>query len=209
MRINLLPPEIRERQRIRRQTVVVALVGLIVLVVLGGFYFLQQLRLNQVEDDLAVQEAENEALRQDIAELERFDQLEQEVLRTETLLASLLENEVLWSGVLRDVSLVIPGTTWLTNFAGTVNQPGVAAENGEAATAGPVGGLIGQITMDGFAFDHRSVALWLTRLEEVDGFVNPWLTNSQKTEIGTREAVQFSSSVDLSPEALARQEGSP
>lgn len=203
MRINLLPPEIRERQRIRRQTVIVGVIGLVVLVVLGGFYFLQQLRLNQVEDDLAAQEAENQALRQDIAELERFDLLEQEVLTTEALLASLLENEVLWSGVLRDISLVIPGTTWLTTLSGTVNQPGTEGETVDTATPGTVAGLVGQITMDGFGFDHRSVALWLTRLEEVDGFVNPWLSTSQKTEIGTREAVQFASSVDLSPEALS------
>lgn len=209
MRINLLPPEIRERQRVRRQTVVVAAIGVVILVVLGGFYFLQQLRLNQVQRDLEAQQAVNAGLQQDIAELQRFDLLEQEVQEAEALLADLLQNEVYWSGVLRDVSLVIPGTTWLTALNGTVTQPGTTGGEATTTTAGTVTGLVGQITMNGFGFDHRSVALWLARLEEVDGFANPWLTSSQKTEIGEREAVQFASSVDLSPDVLSGRGGSP
>jgi hypothetical protein len=67
--------------------------------------------------------------------------------------------------------------------------------------------LIGQISFDGFAFTHRDVALWLSRLEDVRGFINPWLSNSTKTNIGTQEAVQFTSSVDLTEQALARRRG--
>ena len=199
MRINLLPPEIYERQRIRRRTAAVVAVGVIVLAAVGAFYFLQVLRLNEVEDDIAAQEAQNAQLRAQIAELQEIDALIMEIEATRGLLSSLLADRVLWSGVLRDISLVIPGQAWLNGVNGQVGVPG--AEGTEPAQPGA---LVGQISFNGFAFTHRDVALWLSRLEDVRGFVNPWLSNSTKTDIGTQEAVQFTSSVDLSEQALAR-----
>jgi hypothetical protein len=51
------------------------------------------------------------------------------------------------------------------------------------------------------------VALWLSRLEDVRGFINPWLATSTKSVIGTTPVVNFTSSVDLSEDALARRGG--
>ena len=216
MRINLLPPEIYERQRVRRRTAAVIVVGLIVLAALGAFYFLQILRLNEVEDDITAQEAENAQLQAQIGELQEIVALQREIEDTRTVLNALLADRVLWSGVLRDVSLVIPGQAWLSGLNGQVGAPGAA---GTTATTTPgtttttpgqaaqPGALVGQISFDGFAFTHRDVALWLSRLEDVRGFLNPWLSNSTKTLIGTQEAVQFNSSVDLSEQALARRRG--
>jgi Tfp pilus assembly protein PilN len=216
VRINLLPPEIYERQRVRRRTAAVVVVGLIVLAALGAFYFLQVLRLNEVEDDIAAQEAENAQLQAQIGELQEIDALQQEIEATRTVLNALLTDRVLWSGVLRDVSLVIPGQAWLSGLNGQVGAPGTAGAATTTTTttttttpgqAAQPGALVGQISFDGFAFTHRAVALWLSRLEDVRGFLNPWLSTSTKTDIGTQEAVQFNSSVDLTEQALARRRG--
>ncbi|MGH2547594.1 MAG: PilN domain-containing protein, partial [Actinomycetota bacterium] len=188
----------------------------IVLAALGAFYFLQILRLNEVEDDITAQEAENAQLRAQIGELQEIDALQQEIEATRTVLNTLLADRVLWSGVLRDVSLVIPGQAWLSGLNGQVGAPGTAGTTATTTTttttttpgqAAQPGALVGQISFDGFAFTHRDVALWLSRLEDVRGFLNPWLSNSTKTDIGTQEAVQFNSSVDLSEQALARRRG--
>ena len=206
MRVNLLPPELFERQRIRRRTLLVVAFGVVVLAAIGAFYALQVIRLGQVEEDIRAQQAENAALRQEIADLQDIAALQQEIRDTRDLLASLLADRVLWSGVLRDISLVIPPETWLTGLSGTVG----AAIPGEEATTqpvGPVAGLVGQISFTGNAFDHRDVALWLSRLEDVRGFLNPWLATSTKTLIGNTEVVEFNSSVDLSEQALARRTG--
>jgi Tfp pilus assembly protein PilN len=201
MRVNLLPPEIRARQIVRRQAILVGVVGGLILMALGGFFVLQQLRLNAVRDQVAVQELRNQQLRQEIAELQRFDELQREADESRTLLATLMADEVLWSGVLRDISLVIPGEAWLTGLTG---------ESGAADTAGVAApGLLGQISFNGNAMDHRAAALWLTRLEDVQGFLNPWLSNSQKTLVGQQEVVQFTSTVDLSQDSLARPGGTP
>jgi len=208
MQINLLPPEYLERQRARRRTVAVVAVGLLVLVGVGAVFLLLANRLSGVREDLARQEAENDRLTAQIAELQNISQLQQQVLANRQLLVQLLADRVRWSGVLRDVSLVIPGQVWLTGLSGSV---GVAGEPvaGTPATAPEVGtpSLVGQIGINGFAFEHRDVALWLSRLEDVRGFVNPWLSNSQKTLIGTQQVVQFTSSVDLSEQVLARRGG--
>ena len=207
MRINLLPPEIRERQRYRRRTAAVILIGIIVLAALGAFYVLQVMRLADVREDLEAQQQRNAQLQQQIAELQRFAELQQELQDTRTLLSTLLADRVLWSGVLRDVSLVIPGEMWLSGLTGSLTAAPAAEGATTTTPTVPGGGLVGQITFNGFAFDHRDVALWLSRLEDVRGFVNPWLSNSQQTLIGLTEVVQFTNSVDLSEQALARQGG--
>lgn len=215
MRINLLPPEIYERQRIRRRTAAVIAVGVIVLVGIGAFYFLQILRLNSVEDDIAAQEAENAALQQQIDGLQEIAALQTEIESTRTLLSTLMADRVLWSGVLRDVSLVIPGEAWLDTLTGQLGgaapvggTTGTTTTTTTPTTTGTTApGLVGQITFTGFAFDHRDVALWLSRLEDVRGFINPWLGNSTKTVVGDSTVVQFTSSVDLSDRALARRSG--
>jgi Tfp pilus assembly protein PilN len=206
MRINLLPPEVLERQRARRRTFLTFAGGVIVLILIGAFYFLQILRLSSVEDNIAAQRAVNAQLEGQIAELEDVAALEEEIERTRLVLSGLLEDRVLWSGVLRDVSLVIPGEVWLNGIAGQLG----AAEGGTTGTTAELvtTGIVGQISFDGFAFDHRDVALWLSRLEDVRGFINPWLSSSAKTVIGTIDAVGFTSSVDLSEQAIARRDGS-
>ena len=203
MRINLLPPEVGERQRLRRRTLLTVAIGVVLLAIVGGFFFLQVIRLASVEEDIQAQDSVNQGLRGQIAELQDVAALEQEIATTRDLLSTLLQDRILWSGVMRDVSLVIPGELWLDGLSAGV---GVAAVEG--AEAIPVAeGLVGQISFSGFAFDHREVALWLSRLEDVRGFINPWLSSSTKSEIAGTTVVQFASSVDLSEQALARRAG--
>jgi Tfp pilus assembly protein PilN len=203
MRMNLLPPEVRQRQRTRRQTAAVIAAGVIVLAGVGALYFLQQLRLVGVNNDLEEQRDTNAGIQAQINDLRRFDELQREVEASRSMLSTLLANEILWSGVLRDVSLVIPSDVWLSGLTGDTNESGNTQAPTTTGTAGGTG-LVGQITFNGFSLDHRAVALWLARLDDVRGFANPWLSNAQKTDVGNSKVVQFTSSVDLSQQAVAR-----
>ena len=218
MRINLLPPEVGERQRLRRRTFATIGLGLVLLALVGGFYFLQVVRLSGVEEDIQAQEATNADLQRQISDLQDIAALEQEITATRQLLSALLQDRVLWSGILRDISLVIPSELWLDGLTGQVGS--ALGEEGEAPAAGVIGegGLVGQISFTGTAFSHREVALWLSRLEDVRGFINPWLSSSTKSSqveegaeggvvITGPETVNFASSVDLSDQALARRSG--
>jgi len=206
--VNLLPRELKERQQVRRQAVLAGLAGAAVIALLVLLYFWQTLRLADVNAQLEDQRAENAQLQGEITQLQRFEERLQELEARRALVATIEQNEVSWSGVLRDISLVIPNTMWLTDMNGAVSASTAGAvpppEGGEAVTTGP---LIGSIQFNGVALDTQTVALWLTRLEQVRGWVNSWLSTASKGEIAGSQVINFSSSIDLSSDAAVQHGG--
>ena len=102
--VNLLPSDVRQRQRTKRLTLLViggagAALGLLFLV-----FVLQTARLSNAQRELTVQQSQNNALQSKIAGLERFQQLKQSVADGEALVGEVTQGQVMWSGVLKDVS---------------------------------------------------------------------------------------------------------
>jgi Tfp pilus assembly protein PilN len=190
--VNLLPLEVQQRRRTRRQTTMVTSAAAGVLGFLILIFILQSARLAAANRELEEQRAANGRLQTEIGGLTRFEQLKQSVTEKEGLLANVLRGEILWSGVLRDISLVIPRDMWLTSLTG---QMQVSSTSSSTNTPGAEG-LVGTIQFQGQAFAHTTVADWLTRLESVEGWLNPWISTSSRAGTGT--SVSFSSSVDLS-----------
>jgi Tfp pilus assembly protein PilN len=199
-RVNLLPPQIREAEDLRRRTSLVALIGAAVLVAVGFLYFLQVANLNDARARLESQQAENARLQEDIADLQRFAQLRADLEQARDLVSAVFRNEVAWSGVLLDVSRVIPPQAALTSFSGAVTA--VPAEGEAEATEGTR--LVGDLQFAGQAFDEETLAVWLTQLEQVRGWVNPWLPNASETAPRSN-IYTFQSSVDLSMEVVTRR----
>jgi len=199
--VNLLPPEIRERQNIRQRTIVVAAIGGVVLLLILGFYFFQALQLSSAEDDLAAQEQTNNALQTQIAELQRYGDLQVELKSKQQLLATVYTNEVSWSGVLVDVSRVIPSDAQLTSFSGQVAAGTTPVEGEVAAETGVSPDLVGGLTFAGNVYQIDTLTQWLARLGQVRGWVNPYTTNATEQGARTRRYT-FSSTVDLDREAL-------
>jgi Tfp pilus assembly protein PilN len=195
--VNLLPVEVQAERRTRRQTtlVVSAVGGVLGLLIL--IFILQSARLASENRKLEEQRAANGQLQTQISSLTRFEQLKQAVTTKEGLLSNLLHGEVLWSGVLRDISLVIPRDMWLTSLSGSLQASSTGAPG--SSTTPVAQGLVGNIQFQGTAFKHTTVADWLTRLESVRGWLNPWISTSSKSGTGTQ--VTFNSSVDLGVDA--------
>ncbi len=203
--VNLLPPELRQRQAVRRTTSFVVAGGLVVIALVGVFFFLQSQRLADVQDELAAQEARNSDLQARIVELQSFAALEAELDAKRQLVTTLFLNEVSWSSALLDVSRVIPDASYLLNMTGQVQGTGIAAD----PTAPPViGGLIGNMTFSGVAQETETIATWLVRLEQVEGWVNAWVTSAQENAPFSR-IYTFASGLDLTLEAATdRGQGS-
>jgi Tfp pilus assembly protein PilN len=205
--VNLLPPELRERQAIRRTTSLVVAAGLAVLALIGIFFFFQVQRLSQAQSDLEAQQSQNARLETQIASLQEFADLQAELASKEALVGEIFVNEVSWSSALLDVSRVIPDASYLTNLTGQITPTVV----GEVATA-PTGGtpettLIGNMTFAGVANQTETIATWITRLEEVQGWVNAWVNSAQEDAPFSR-IYTFSNGLDLTQEAAtARGQG--
>jgi Tfp pilus assembly protein PilN len=199
--VNLLPPEVRTRQRVRRYTVVAIGAVAAVVVLIMGVFALQSYRLSQTSRSLATQEQANRALQRQIQTLQPFDQLRQQVVQGEALTGELLNGQVLWSGVLRNVSSALPGGLWLSSMNGTLN----ATTAGVSTSAAGAQQVVGSIQFQGQAFEHTTVGAWLTRLEQVPGWVNAWVSSSNRGADsegkGTSKQVTFSNTVDLSADA--------
>jgi Tfp pilus assembly protein PilN len=206
--INLLPPEIRRRRQARQQAMLLAAgVGAIVLIMLL-IYALQAGRLSSANKRLAEQQRTNETIQTQVNQLQQFATLEQELANKRQLLGSLTQNEVRWSGVLRDIATFIPSDVWLTQFNGTVQvqAPGTR-------TSGSAGQQVtttyGQVQLGGCTLEptdgtHLAVAAWLTRLGAPREFVNAYLTLSAKGSATC--PVTFNSSVNLTDQSLRRNQ---
>jgi len=200
-RINLLPPEREERRRARQITTTIVAAGVALLVLLGLVYAAEFVRLNGQKHALETQQATNASLQSQVAQLSQFQQLETQLQGKTTLLNNLTQDEVRWSVILADVSLVIPSDTWLTNFTATVTAAGT--QSGPGATGATP---LGTIQLTGTTFSHLDVAKWLTRLAGVDAFTNTYLSLSSKSVIGATNVVEFNSSVQISDQALRRNQ---
>lgn len=206
--VNLLPREVAERQRVRRFTAAVGAGAGVAVILLAFVYTLQVGRLHAAQQALAAQQARNAGLQQQISSLQRFHTLKQEVTDKQALVTGLTQGQIMWSGVMKDVSSVIPTQMWLTQFNGSLTSattgtpaPGASGTAAPSATTGA--NLVGTLQFSGYAMAHTDVADWLDRLAQVKGWANPWVSSSQKTTSGNTIVVQWTGTVDLTSAATS------
>jgi Tfp pilus assembly protein PilN len=190
--VNLLPPELRARQKTRQVTTLIVGAGVALVVLLLGFWFLQGQKLAGVNDDIATQTLTNSGLQTQIDQLQQFQQLQEQAAAQKVLLQKAFTGEVSFSQMLMDVSRTIPSDAYLDSFNAILTAPVVGA---------PTTSFVGSFTAGGAADGLESLATWLTRLESVKGWVNPWVSSATETEPNSG-LYSFTSGVDLSDDSL-------
>ncbi len=195
--VNLLPPELRAREVTRRQTSLVVVAGVIVIALVGLFYFFQVMNLSRAQDDLAAQEADNAQLQAQIDDLQRFADLRAQLAARQALIRTVFAGEISWFSALLDVSRVIPTNAYLTSLSASISAAPAEGAPGGAA-------LVGTIAFTGQLLETDTLASWLTRLEQVDGWVNAWFNSATESGPFTR-IYTFSSGLDLTAEATTRR----
>jgi Tfp pilus assembly protein PilN len=184
--VNLLPPDILAAQRQRRLASVVALAGVGVIGLILVFYVLQLNELSGVQADIEGAQGSNASLQTQIQQLQEFQELRERAQAKQALLDSVFANEISFSGLLMDVSRVIPSTAALTSLSASSQAP--------VPTPGGSTQLTGRIDVAGLALDYDTIASWLRHLERVKGWVNPWVTSIADPESGP---ITYTSGVDL------------
>jgi Tfp pilus assembly protein PilN len=202
--VNLLPVEVRQRQHSRRVTAAVLASAAVVVGLLIFVYSLQVSRVSETQRQLETQQSVNSRLQTRIDALRRFTEVKQQVADRQALLTQVTQGQIAWSGVLKDISSVMPGQMWLTSLTATEAGATPTGQGGTEAVSGS--GVVATIQFVGTAFNHRTVALWLTRVEQVKGWANSWVTSSAKgqSQLGG-DFVTFSGSVDVTAGAISNR----
>ena len=122
-RVNLLGGEGKaalDRKRVLRMA---AIGGAVLVVLLGGLWFLRKSSLDDEKSKLAKAQAETTHLQAEIAKLADAQTTQTQVETLRTQVQTLLATDVSWSRMLQEIARTIPSDTWLTAFQGSSTPP--------------------------------------------------------------------------------------
>jgi hypothetical protein len=196
--VNLLPPEVLAGQRTRRLASLIVVGGAILVGLLFAFYLFQVTRLNGVEGDIADQQRTNNAIQDDIDALQKYEDLQVEAQQQQALLDAAYRDELSFSQALMDISRITPSDSYINSLGITVT--GSTDTTGTTGTEGAPT-FVGTLQLAGQAIGVDTVAQWITLLEGVTGWVNPWVP-TVTTSDPALDVRDFTASVDLTPDAL-------
>jgi type II secretory pathway pseudopilin PulG len=225
-KINLLPSWVAERRLVRRQRLGAAAGFVLVLVVLALVWVAETARAERAQRAAEGQRATTARLAAQRAQLQPWADLQTEVAAAEQLRASVYAREVRFSGVMQDISMLIPDNAWLTTMSAnlTETQPGQAGAGGTQASGGAksggaetvlvpgapgYGSPVGSINFSGAALGHVDVGRMIKTLDGAvkrnggSVYLNPYFTSSQKQSQGGQTTVTFVATVDLGPAAFS------
>jgi hypothetical protein len=220
-RIDLLPRELLEQRLVRRQRGGIAAGFLVLLVLLGAWYVLENQRLAEAQDQADQERAVATGLRAQRAQLQPLADLEAQIAAADQLRGAVYQREIRFSTVMRDVAAIVPDDVWLTSmtaaFTGTADP--AAAGTGAAPSADPggtvtpgspgAGSPVASITFAGSGVGHVDVGGFLRALASGPSkggqpvYLNPYFTTSQKNNEEGQDTVTFSATVDLSAAAYS------
>lgn len=198
--INLLPDEIRARQRVRRILTGLAMGGVGLLVLLGIITFLQRQAISNAEGELRAEQAEASRLRAEVEALRPFEQLQLSIDQSRASLATALTGDIAWSRFTADLATNIPGDSWLTSLSMT-------AAPGQTPDGLP---SVGTVQYSGFVSSFPSLSGWLNTMDGLEGLQFVYLGSGTKQDAEGNQVVSFSATANLTEPMLSgrcQQEG--
>lgn len=208
-RIDLLPSAFQERRRERRNLALVVIASMLVLLLIIGWWVLLGTQVSSQQAALEAARDENNQLQAQIADLSRFQDLQNEVTTKRQALVAVMTGDVDWPAVMTEVAMVIPGEVWLTSMSGSAGTTEGASPVGTETAPIRVSDQtpFGRISFQGKSLTMPGVAKWLVSLRNVREFAAIWLntataTGDTDTTTGT---IDFDSTLELSDRAASRR----
>jgi hypothetical protein len=209
--VNLLPPAVIERQRLRaRQLALGVGLGVIVLV-LAVVVAIAMLGRMRAESELASLTAEQQSLRDAQGAYREVIDVRAEVSRTEDAVVAAMGYEVEWVPVIDAIVGVLPEGGSLTSISLQATAPSRLAPPNPNVLAAP---SIGSVAFTVNVPTLPDAAAWLDSLSGIPGFMDATYTTATLQDIGGGDAsgggvipvdrYVISSSVQLTVAALAR-----
>ena len=171
-RIDLIPPELVEKHQARRIIGMVAVGTAVIFVILFLVYFLTLGRVMVATSRVDQITAENKKVQTYIAKLKPYNDRKTVLDDRQKIIETIVADQVLWSSVLNDISMVVPNDVWLSSvkmdISSILTSKATASSSSKTVAKAP-------ITIVGDAFNHAAVARWLVHLGEVNQFRSVWL----------------------------------
>jgi Tfp pilus assembly protein PilN len=207
--VDLLPERYAQRRRERRDIALIAIAGLLVLVLLIGYWFILGTRVSNEKNNLADAQAHNAVLQAQINKLQVFANLEEEVAAKREALATVMTGDLNWPAVMTEIAMVIPGDVWLTELTASAGATEGSVPAGTETNPIRISDKIptGRIEFSGNALSMPGIAKWLIRLSTVKSFDAIWLSNAQASEATdtSPSVVNFDSTIELGDKALSNR----
>jgi hypothetical protein len=198
VKVNLLPREVSARRAERRTATITTVVVLVFVIALGGLYFLKQQEIREAEEERDVVQAEVSRLEAEVASLEQFRQLADELEARNAILAASMERELAVARILNDFALTFPTSASMRSLQLSATAP-VAVE-GDIT----FGEAVAQLQYDGYSVERYApgVESVLIEFDKVRSFFATYLSTAQVEEVEDEEVTGFQGSVQLNDEAL-------
>jgi len=193
--INLIPPEDRrgDSAPLRTGPLPYIVLGALVAVLIGvGGIVLLGNQISESKDELARVEAEDSAAAaraQQLSAYTRFRDMSEQRVQT---VQSLADSRFDWERVMRELSLVLPSSVWLTDLTAS------ASADANVSGGGGGGSLRSQVPgpaleIGGCATGQDAVAGFVTALKDIDGVTRVGVESS---ELGEEEEPGEAGSVE-------------
>ncbi len=164
-RINLLPPEERQRlgERLRGGVpAVLLIVGAVAIIAMVGFYLFFLLRLNGIEDDIAELDRQIAEQNERLAELAPYRDLQARLDAKKPVADGIFRTRFPWDEFLQGLAFIIPETTALNTFTAEATPIDIQAPV-EQELEPP-----GTITFTGIALPrYRNVADFVLQMNQL------------------------------------------
>jgi Tfp pilus assembly protein PilN len=204
-RIELLPESYRQQQRERRVIAFVVMGGLFVVLLLTIWFVRLNFQVSNAKDDLAAIQAENQTLQNQIAQLQTFQDLKDEVDAKRLALETVMAGDLDWPVLMTEVAMAAPGEVWLRTMTASAGATeGSAPAPTETAPIDlSAKEAVGRIQFEGSSLSMPGVAKWLIRQQLSKTFEAVYLTDAVEVEIAEQQAFDFTSSLELNRRAFS------
>ena len=189
-RINLVPQSERRRTQTDVGLLVAVAVGVLIVGAMLFTYFQARGELSDQEAQLAELQTQIAQVQAQLGALAAYEQLQNQVVATETVAQQIYAGRTLFSEVLGDVSLVIPENVWIADLA--MNAPVAATETPAGGTAAPAEGALGSLSIStAHTYTFEDVAQAIVRLQLVPSLSDVTLVSTSSVDENNVPVKQF------------------
>jgi Tfp pilus assembly protein PilN len=200
--INLLPARYRPARASGERTGIgyVAIGVLAVLLVMIAAYVLTNNGINDAKEKTAQAQAEQQVAQAKIGQLQAYGDFAALKVSREAAVKGVAESRFDYERLMREIALVLPHNTYLTQFSSTGAGGDQAAATGGTTSTGPT------LSITGCAPSHPGVATAIVRLRKLHNIQDVELKSSTKQASGSAAAggaickVQWTAGLTFQPE---------